>query len=69
MSSYASAPGVDGLVFDQSGTLYARSDQEIMKIDGTNSAMPGAITNVAHAFTGDGLAFGAHTSENRRLPS
>src|SRR5947209_15217293 len=59
---YSYAPGVDGLAFDQSGTLYAESDGSILQIDGTASATPGMATAVAHVPRADGLAFGAHAS-------
>jgi sugar lactone lactonase YvrE len=66
VSSYARAGGVDGLAFDQDGTLYAESDGNVLKIAGTLSPTPGLVTSVAHVPGADGLAFGAHSSG--RLP-
>jgi sugar lactone lactonase YvrE len=62
VSSYASAPGVDGLAFDQSGSLYAESEGHVLRISGTASSSPGAISNLATVPHADGLAFGAHGS-------
>jgi sugar lactone lactonase YvrE len=59
VSAYASSPGVDGLAFDSTGTLYAVSDGEIIRVGGTQSSSPGAITHVATVEQADGLAFGA----------
>lgn len=61
VSSYTEAPGVDGLAFDRDGTLYAESDGTVIRIDGTNSSTPGAVTDLAQVPDGDGLAFGSHT--------
>ena len=61
-SPYAYSPGIDGLAFDQDGTLYAESDGGVLAIDGTASPTPGLVTAVAHVPHGDGLAFGTHTS-------
>jgi hypothetical protein len=62
VSSYASAPGVDGLAFDQSGALYAASDGHVLRIAGTASSTPGAINNLVTVPHADGLAFGAHAA-------
>lgn len=62
VSSYASAPGVDGLAVDQDGSLYAESDGNVVRIAGTASPVHGAVTDLAHVPTADGLAFGAHSS-------
>jgi sugar lactone lactonase YvrE len=62
VSSYAAAPGVDGMAFDQSGSLYAESDGAVVRIAGTGSPAPGAITDIARVPHADGLAFGAHAS-------
>ena len=59
---YAIAPGVDGLAFDQSGTLYAESDGTVIEVAGTNSAFPGRVSAIARVPHSDGLAFGAHAS-------
>jgi hypothetical protein len=53
---------VDGLAFDQSGTLYAESEGHVLRIDGTASATPGQITSLARVPHADGLAFGAHNT-------
>jgi sugar lactone lactonase YvrE len=62
VSSFASAPGVDGLAFDQSGTLYAESGGHVLRIDGTQSSSPGTVTSIARVPQADGLAFGAHST-------
>lgn len=63
VSAYASAHGVDGLAFDQtSGTLYAESDGNVLRIAGTASPIHGAVTAMTHVANADGLAFGAHSS-------
>jgi sugar lactone lactonase YvrE len=62
VSSYSSAPGVDGLAFDKSGTLYAESDGNILEMGGTSSSTPGRVTKLAKVPSADGLAFGAHAS-------
>jgi hypothetical protein len=62
VSSYARAGGVDGLAFDQGGTLYAESDGNVLKVAGTASPTPGLVTSVAHVPGADGVAFGAHSS-------
>jgi sugar lactone lactonase YvrE len=62
VSKFASAPGVDGLAFDQSGSLYAESEGHVLRIDGTASGTPGQITSLARVPHADGLAFGAHTT-------
>ena len=56
VSPYAFAPGVDGLAFDNHGTLYAESDGNVIRIDGTRSRAPGAVTDLAHVPHADGLA-------------
>ena len=56
VTPYATAPGVDGLVFGGRGNLYAESDANLIRIDGTGSATPGAITDLAHVPHADGLA-------------
>lgn len=58
VSAYASVPGVDGLSFDSTGTLYAVSDGTIMRIGGTQSSNPGATSEVARVPKADGVAFG-----------
>jgi hypothetical protein len=62
VSSFASAHGVDGLAFDQSGTLYAESQGHVLRVTGTNSASPGTVTSMATVPRADGLAFGAHST-------
>jgi hypothetical protein len=59
---YAFYPGVDGLAFDQDGTLYAESDGTVLKIAGTASPTPGLVNTLAFVSQGDGLAFGAHAT-------
>ena len=62
VTSYASAPHVDGIAFDNSGALYAEASWNILEIGGTNSSSPGQVSNVANVPTADGVAFGAHQS-------
>ena len=62
VTAYTSAADVDGLTFDQSGTLYAQSDSLVLKIQGVSSSQPGAVSAIASVPNGDGLVFGAHTS-------
>lgn len=59
VSTYASAPGVDGLTFDSTGSLYAVSDGAILRVTGTQSSTPGATSQVATVPEADGIAFGA----------
>jgi sugar lactone lactonase YvrE len=56
VTPYATAPGVDGLVFGGHGNLYGESDANVIRIDGTGSATPSAITGLAHVPHADGLA-------------
>jgi sugar lactone lactonase YvrE len=63
VTPYVHAPGVDGLAFDNvSGTLYAESNGNVVRIDGTRSLTPGRVDSIANVPYADGLAFGAHTS-------
>lgn len=58
VTSYASAPGADGLAFDSDGTLYAASDGTVMKIDGAQSPTPGLTADIASVPEADGVAIG-----------
>jgi hypothetical protein len=63
VTPYVHAPGVDGMAFDNiSGTLYAESNGNVVRIDGTQSLTPGRVDSIANVPYADGLAFGAHTS-------
>ena len=67
ISNFANGPGTvtlyanrraDGIVFGADGTLYAASGGAV-KIDGTNSATPGAVTFLASVPFIDGMAVSA----------
>lgn len=51
-------PGVDGLSFGNDGTLYAVSGGQVVKIGGTGSGAPGAVTPIVYIPEADGIAAG-----------
>jgi len=60
VSTYASPGITDGLTFAPDGTLYAAlSSKGAIKISGTNSAKPGAVTYIADVSTLDGISIAA----------
>jgi len=67
VKAYATEPGVDGLVFDNRGNLYAESDGTVTQIDGTHSATPGAVTDLAHVPYADGVAVAPAARDGRPL--
>ena len=53
---YAGTADADGLTFGPDGTLYAASEDEILRIDGTNTATPGRVSKLADVPHTDGIA-------------
>jgi len=56
VTRYAGSADADGLTFGPDGTLYAASRNEVLKIDGTNTATPGRVTTLADVPNTDGIA-------------
>jgi uncharacterized repeat protein (TIGR01451 family) len=61
-SVYAGAQDADGLAFGPDGTLYIAAKDQILRIAGTNSPTPGAVTPIASVPTADGIAFAPATA-------
>lgn len=54
---YAGTQDADGLTFAPDGTLYAAGGVRIVRIAGTNTSNPGAVSNVIDLPNVDGIAF------------
>jgi hypothetical protein len=61
---YAGAQDADGLTFAPDGTLYAAGGVRIVRVAGTSSATPGAVSNVAEVPNVDGIAYAPATTQD-----
>jgi uncharacterized repeat protein (TIGR01451 family) len=59
---YAAGQDADGIAFGPDGTLYVAAKDQILRIAGTNSPTPGAVTQVAAVPTADGIAYAPATA-------
>jgi hypothetical protein len=50
--------GVDGMSFGNDGTLYAEANGQVVRIGGTSSPAPGAVTPITRVPNADGVAAG-----------
>ena len=58
---YAGSQDADGITFAPDGTLYAASEDEILRLDGTNTGTPGKVSDVAKVTDSDGIAYAPAT--------
>ena len=56
VTRYAGSADADGLTFGLDGTLWAAAEDEILRIDGTNTATPGRASKLADVPHSDGIA-------------
>jgi hypothetical protein len=75
LSIYSTPGNIDGIAFGPDGTLYAagvcfncQNDNQLIKIDGTNSATPGQATDVVTINGADGIAVGLDPSNPSQTP-
>ena len=61
---YAGTQDADGLTFAPDGTLYAAGGVKIVRIAGTNSSSPGAVTDVVQLPNVDGIAYAPATTQD-----
>jgi hypothetical protein len=62
-SRYAGTQDADGLTFAPDGTLFAAGGVRILRIAGTNSSSPGAVSTVADVPNVDGIAYAPATTQ------
>lgn len=62
VSRYASIEYVDGVAFDNLGTLYAAAQDVIYAIGSTASPQPASVTPIANVPTADGITFGVRSA-------
>jgi uncharacterized repeat protein (TIGR01451 family) len=58
---YAGSQDADGITFAPDGTLYAASEDSILRIDGTNTTTPGKVSEFARVTNADGIAYAPAT--------
>jgi uncharacterized repeat protein (TIGR01451 family) len=63
MKRYAGSQDADGLTFGPDGTLYAAGGIRIVRIAGTNTANPGAVSTVIDMPNVDGIVYAPATAQ------
>ncbi len=61
---YAGTQDADGLTFAPDGTLFAAAGNKIVRIAGTNTSTPGAVSDVVALSEVDGIAFAPQTERD-----
>jgi uncharacterized repeat protein (TIGR01451 family) len=62
--TYAGDQDADGLTFAPDGALYAAGGVKVVRIDGTSSATPGRVTDVAGVPSVDGIVYAPATARD-----
>ena len=61
---YAGTQDADGIAFGSDGTMYAAGGSTLMRIGGTNSSAPGAVSVLAYVPKVDGIAYADATADS-----
>jgi uncharacterized repeat protein (TIGR01451 family) len=64
VTRYAGTQDADGLTFAPDGTLYAAGGVRVVRIAGTNSATPGAVSTVVELPNVDGIVYAPATPQD-----